>query len=539
MTLGRGRDLGLAELVALLSLGTDLGLGQPMEHMVRACLVALRMAEQMGLDESQRTIVYYSGLLAWVGCHTDAYEQAKWLGDDLAVKRDAHYGYDLGRVVPATAFMLKHIGGAGRPLLERARVTVGFLGDGRRSLGALAENHYLATDELARKLGLGEEVREALRQSYERWDGKGAYGLKGTDVVVASRLINLADVVEVFRRTGGPDAAVAVARERSGTQFDPELVEVFCDGVSTLFWDLEGATSWDLIIDAEPSLGQVLPNGKLDEALEAIGEFAELKSPWRMGHATAVAELAAEAARTAGLPAEDVTMLRRSALVEDLGHLGVSNAIWDKQGTLSPSELERVRLHPYLAERMLSFSPTLAPLGTLAALHHERLDGSGYPRGLSGDAIAPAGRILAAADMYQALTESRPHRPARSPEEAATELRGEVAARRLDGDAADAVLRAAGHRVRRRRDWPSGLTSREVEVLRLVARGLSNKEIARTIHVSPKTAGSHVEHIYAKIGASNRAQATLFAMKHGLMTDVDPVPGSPEGSPQRSGERPM
>jgi hypothetical protein len=176
MASGKGRDVGLAELFALLSLGTDLGLGQPMEHMVRACLVALRLAEDLGLDESQPTVVYYSGLLAWVGCHTDAYEQAKWLGDDPAAKCDAHYGYDLGRVGPATAFMLKHVGGAGRPLLERARVAVGFLGDGRRSLAALAENHYLATDELARRLGLGADVREALRQSYERWDGKGHLG---------------------------------------------------------------------------------------------------------------------------------------------------------------------------------------------------------------------------------------------------------------------------------------------------------------------------------------------------------------------------
>jgi HD-GYP domain-containing protein (c-di-GMP phosphodiesterase class II) len=510
-----------------------------MEHMVRACLVALRLAEQLGLEESQRAIVYYSGLLAWVGCHTDAYEQAKWLGDDLAAKSDAHYGYDLGRVGPATAFMLKHVGGADRSLLERARVAAVFLGDGRRSLEALAENHYLATDELARRLGLGEGVRDALRQSYERWDGKGAYGLNGAEIAIASRLINLADVVEVFRRTGGVDAAVAIAKERSGTQFDPELVEVFCDRAPMLFSELDGATSWDLVIDAEPSLSQPLSSGKLDDALGAIGEFAELKSPWRMGHASAVAELAAEAARTVGLPAEDATTLRRSALVEDLGHLGVSNAIWDKQGTLSPSEVERVRLHPYLAERMLSFSPALAPLGALAALHHERLDGSGYPRGLSGDAISPAGRVLAAADVYQALTESRPHRSARSPEDAARELRGEVAARRLDGDAADAVLRAAGHRVRRRKEWPSGLTSREVEVLRLVARGLSNKEIARALGVSAKTAGSHVEHIYTKIGASNRAQAALFAMRHGLMTDVGPEPRSPEGLAQGSGERPM
>jgi HD-GYP domain-containing protein (c-di-GMP phosphodiesterase class II) len=536
---GTDGDLGLAELVALLSLGTDLGLGQPMEHMVRACLVALRLAEHVGLDRSERTVVYYSGLLAWVGCHTDAYEQAKWLGDDLAVKRDAHYGYDLGRVVPATAFMLKHIGGAGRPLLDRARVTVGFLGDGRRSLAALAENHYLATDELAQRLGLGEHVREALRQSYERWDGKGAFGLKGAEVVIASRLINLADVVEVFRRTGGLRAAMAVARERRGTQFDPDLVDVFCDQAPMLFSELDEVTSWDLVIDAEPSLSQPLPNGKLDDALEAIGEFAELKSAWRMGHASAVAQLAVEAARVSGLPAEEQTTLRRGALVQDIGHLGVSNAIWDKRGPLSPSEIERVRLHPYLTERMLSLSPALAPLGTLAGLHHERLDGSGYPRGLSGDAIAPAGRVLAAADAYQALTESRPHRPAWSPDAAANELRGEVAARRLDGNAVEAVLRSAGHPVRRRKQWPSGLTSREVEVLRLVARGLSNKEIARSLHISSKTTGSHIEHIYTKIGVSNRAQATLFAMRHGLMTDVGPETGSSRGLPQKSGERPM
>ena len=513
----------LAELVALLSLGTDLGLGQPMEHMIRACLIALRLGEQMGLDESERAVVYYSGLLAWVGCHTDAYEQAKWLGDDMAVKSDAHYAYDFGHVGPATAFMLKHIGGAGRPLLERARVGVGFVGDGRRALEALAENHYLATDELAQRLGLGADVRKGLKQTYERWDGKGAYHLKGEEIAVSSRLINLGDVVEVYRRTGGIEAAVEVARERSGTQFDPELVDTFCAQAPMLFSDLDTATSWDLVIDAEPSLGPMLGADRLDDALEAIGEFAELKSAWRMGHSRGVAELAEAAARTVGLPEDDVVSLRRSALVHDIGHLGVSNTIWDKRSELTQSEWERVRLHPYLGERMLSFSDVLAPLGATAALHHERTDGSGYPRGLSGVAIPAAALMLAAADVYQALIEDRPHRPARSADEAAAEVRAEVAARRLDGDAADAVLQAAGHRVRRRRERPAGLTAREVEVLRLVARGLSNREIADQLVISPKTAGTHVEHIYTKIGVSNRAQASLFAMKHGLLPEEEPV----------------
>ena len=493
-----------------------------MEHMIRACLIALRLAESAALDASERGVVYYSGLLAWVGCHTDAYEQAKWLGDDLAVKRDAHYGYDFGKAGPTAAFILKNVGGSGAPLLQRARLGARFLGDGRRALAALAENHYLATDELAARLGLGEQVRDSLRQSYERWDGKGAYGLRGDQIALSSRLINLADVVEVFRRTGGVDAAMAVARERSGTQFDPDIVGMFCEQAPLIFDDLDAATSWDLVIDSEPSLAAVVSGPELDAALAAVGEFAELKSPWLMGHARGVAELAAESGESDGLPPAEVSVLRRAAFVHDIGRLGVSNAIWDKPAGLTQSELERVRLHPYLTERMLSFSPGLAPLGALAGQHHERLDGSGYPRGLSGDAISPAGRILAAADSYHARTEDRPYRPALSAADAVAELRADVTAGRIDGAAADAVLRAAGHRVRRRREWPAGLTAREVEIVRLLARGMTAKAIAAQLVISPKTASSHIEHIYAKTGASNRAQLSLFAMKHGLMAGPQP-----------------
>jgi HD-GYP domain-containing protein (c-di-GMP phosphodiesterase class II) len=515
----------LAELVALLSLGTDLGLGQPMEHMIRACLIALRLGERLDLAESDRGVVYYSGLLAWVGCHTDAYEQAKWFGDDTTLKRDAHYYYDMGKVGPAISFMVKHVGGPERPLVERTRVGVAFMAEGRRALMALAENHYHATDELVVRLGLGEDVRESLRQTYERWDGKGAYGMKGEEIAVSSRLINLADVVEVFGRTGGVEAAVMVARERSGTQFDPDLVEAFCEQAPMVLSELDSEPSWDAVIAAEPALATEIEREELDQALQAIGEFAELKSPSMMGHSSGVTELATEAAREFGLPEADVMALRRAACVHDLGRLGVPNTIWDKPGPLSRSELERVRIHPYLTERMLAFSPALAGLGQLAVQHHERLDGSGYPRGLSGDAISPAARLLAAADVYQATSEMRPHRPARDPGDAAAELRHEVTAGRLDGQAVDAVLRAAGHRVGRRREWPAGLTTREVEVLRLLARGLANKQIAERLVISTKTAGSHVEHIYTKIGVSNRAQASVFAMKHGLMADaVSPDP---------------
>jgi HD-GYP domain-containing protein (c-di-GMP phosphodiesterase class II) len=509
--------VGLAELVALLSLGTDLGLGQPMEHMIRACLIALRMGERLGLTESERGVVYYSGLLAWVGCHTDAYEQAKWFGDDTTLKRDAHYFYDMGRVGPAISFVLTHVGGPERSLAARTRVGMAFISDGLRAMRALAENHYRATDELVDRLDLGEDVRKSLRQTYERWDGRGAYGMKGEEIALSSRLINLADVVEVFARAGGVEAAIIVARERSGTQFDPELVDAFCEQAQIVLAELDHAPSWEAVIAAEPALGREIAGEELDHALESIGEFAELKSPNIMGHVHAVRGLVTEAATSFGLPDADQAELRRAACVYDLGRLGVPNTVWDKPGPLSRSELERVRTHPYLGERMLAFAPSLEGLGRIAVQHHERLDGSGYPRGLSGDQIESTARLLAAADVYQALREPRPHRRARAAQDAAGELRREVTAGRLDGDAVDSVLRAAGHKAGRRHEWPAGLTTRELEVLRLLARGLSNKQIAAELVISPKTAGSHVEHIYRKIDASNRAQASLFAMRHGLM----------------------
>jgi HD-GYP domain-containing protein (c-di-GMP phosphodiesterase class II) len=178
-----------------------------------------------------------------------------------------------------------------------------------------------------------------------------------------------------------------------------------------------------------------------------------------------------------------------------------------------------VRLHPYFTERMLQESPSLAPIGALASEVRERLDGSGYPRGLTGAALTPPSRVLAAADVYQSMVEPRAHRPRLSVEDAERELRMEVRSGRLDGAAVDAVLGAAGHRRSAQRQWPAGLTPREVEVLTLVARGRSSKEIAAELSVSPKTARNHTEHVYTKIGATSRVEACLFASKHGLLVD--------------------
>jgi HD-GYP domain-containing protein (c-di-GMP phosphodiesterase class II) len=275
------------------------------------------------------------------------------------------------------------------------------------------------------------------------------------------------------------------------------------------------------VIAAQPLLAHALTDEELDAALTAIADFIDLKSPFTLGHARALADLVRDAAGVLGLPAASARILHRAALVAGFGRLGISNAIWDKPGPLGAGEWERVRLHPYLTERMLQQSPALAALGAVAVQQRERLDGSGYPRGLTGAAITVPARLLAAADAYQAMGEPRPYRPALDAQEAAAELRKDVAAGRLDASAVDAVLTAAGHRLPRRREGPAGLTAREIEVLQLLARGLSNKEIARRLVIAPKTAGNHVEHIYAKIGASNRAGASLFAVQHGLLPEQE------------------
>jgi HD-GYP domain-containing protein (c-di-GMP phosphodiesterase class II) len=231
-----------------------------------------------------------------------------------------------------------------------------------------------------------------------------------------------------------------------------------------------------------------------------------------------VAALAEQAADWLGLAATEVAALRRAALLHDLGRAGVPNGIWERAGPLSSVDWERVRLHAYHTERILARSPILAPLAPIAGMHHERQDGSGYHRQARAAAIPLPARLLAAADVYQALRQARPHRAARPALVAADCLLAEARSGRLDDQAVAAVLAAAGHPAPRpRRSWPCELTDREVDVLRLVARGCSTRQIAQQLVISPKTADHHIQHVYAKIGVSTRAAATMFALEHDLL----------------------
>ena len=507
----------LAELVAALSLGVDLGFGQPMEHVLRQCLIALGLADRAGLGERDRVAVYYTALLVNVGCHADAHEQAKWFGDDIKMK-SGKYAHEAGSVRGTLAAM--RLVGAGSPLLHRFRIGLEVTLYGPRMMNDMISQHARLARTLAEQLDLPGQVREAVGTSYEQWNGRGWPGdLRGEAVPIAARIAQFAEFIEVAHRVGGIEAATALARRRAGKQFDPALAALLCGNAQEILGGLEAVPAWRTVIAAEPALAVDLSAEQLDGALTAIANFVDLKSPFTLGHSVAVADLAEEAANRLGWPRAEQVLLRRAGLLHGFGRLGVSNSIWDRPGPLSAGEWERIRMYPYLTERMLHQSAALAPLGEVAVQHRERLDGTGYPRGLSGSAISRQARVLGAAEAYQSMREPRPHRPALSADEAATELRAEVRAGRLATAAVDAVLEAAGHRVPRRREALAGLTAREVEVLILLARGMSNKQIAERLVITPKTAGNHVEHIYAKIGASNRAAAAMFAVQHGLLPE--------------------
>jgi HD-GYP domain-containing protein (c-di-GMP phosphodiesterase class II) len=500
--------------MGVLSLGIDLGLGLPMEHMLRSCTIGLALAELAELDPADAELVFVTSLLAWVGCHADSHEMAYWFGDDITRRAALH---TIDRTPANQSRAIRSLVGAGQPPLARARRLAEFVAVGRKSMDGMRSRHCVLAGDLATRLGLRDDVPGALMQMFERWDGQGDPGsVGGEDIARPVRIVHLSDTIEVFHREGGADAAVEMVEARRGTQFDPELADLFCAHAEDVLAPLAQGTSWD-VVTARPALDEPLSTERAAEALEAIADFVDLKSPYTLGHSRAVADLAAASARLMHLPDEEVEDVRRAGLLHDLGRLGISNAIWDKEQPLTASEQERIRLQPYWTERMLSSSPKLSVLAPLASAHQERPDGSGYPRGLRADALPPAARVLAAADVYQALTEPRPHRDARPAAEAGAHLQAEVQAGRLDAMAVDAVLQAAGHKVSRRPVRPAGLTAREVEVLKLLARGRSTQQIALELVISPKTVGHHISHIYEKIGESNRVAASLFATEHGLL----------------------
>jgi HD-GYP domain-containing protein (c-di-GMP phosphodiesterase class II) len=505
-------SLRLAELLASVSLATDLGTGQPLGHALRTCTLATALARAMGCGDDDVRTVHQFALLRFLGCTSDAADTAAEAGGDdlalLAAMAPAYMGSGrekFGRFVRSL--------GPGQPVTRRLRLVARALADPdgeRRSLST----HCEVGTMLAARIGLAQPVVEALAHAYERWDGKGfPDGLTGEAIPLAVR-------IGVVARDAALAGTVGVdphrwMLERRGDAYDPSVVDALERLSEDAVSELEN--EWESVLRAEPEPATTVSTAELDAVLAAFADFADLKSPWIRGHSRKVASLAEEAGRVAGLDIGACDSLRRAGLVHDVGRTAIANGIWDKPGPLTTSESEQVRLHVYYTERILARCPPLASLVEPAWSHHERVDGSGYHRSLAGDALSRGDRILAAADVFAALTAERPHRPAFSDDDAARILE-DAGGRILDADATACVLAAAGKRAAPApQRWPADLSDREVDVLRLIARGLSNREVAERLFISRKTVGRHVENLYRKIDVSSRAAAALFAMQHDLL----------------------
>ncbi len=323
--------------------------------------------------------------------------------------------------------------------------------------------------------------------------------------------------VEPHLNTHGIGAAVSIAKQRSNVVHDPVIVARFCEQAHVFCATLEQDTTWEALLAIEP-LPKTFSENDFDNAALVLADFSDLISPYFTAHSRNVAVLAETAATALGLPASEVRTIWRAALMHDIGKLAVPHGYWNRARPLSNSEWERVRLHPYYTERILARPALLAKVGAIAGCHHERTDGTGYYRNLGRDKLSPAARLLACANFYRARTETRPNRAALQPEEVAQLMRQAVRAGHMDSDAVRAVLDAAGHHTTAvRREHIAGLSQREIEVLSLLACGHTNKQMAEQLSVSEKTIGTHVMHIYDKIGCSTRSAATLFAVQHNLL----------------------
>jgi HD-GYP domain-containing protein (c-di-GMP phosphodiesterase class II) len=369
---------------------------------------------------------------------------------------------------------------------------------------------------LTDRLGLSTAVSQLVAYEGERWDGKGLPdGVGEGEIPLPVRIVHVARDAAFQQMLGDEEFVAEVIGERAGGAFDPTIAGLFAKEAKEILGLDSEASLWELILASEPRPWLMLEGEAIDQALAAMGHFSDIAVSHLIGHSGGVSELGWAAGKSLSLDPEDLVTIRRAGLVHDLGRVAVPVRIWEKTDPLTPDDWEQVRLHAYHTERILVRSHVLARLVPAASFHHERLDGSGYHRGVGSLSLDLKARLLAAADAYQAMTEPRPYREALSPGEAAEALTEEARAERLAPEAVSAVLEAAGHRspsISR----PAGLTEREIEVVSLLARGLQTKQIARTLRISAKTADRHVQNAYRKMGVSTRAGATLFAMQHGL-----------------------
>jgi HD-GYP domain-containing protein (c-di-GMP phosphodiesterase class II) len=500
----------LAELLIGLSSVADIGMGQPIGSALRTCRVALTLADLCDCDGPTSAAVFSAALLQHIGCTAYSHEASLLFANEIAIKQYSAET-DFGKPREVVTGYLPRIVRAAPPGARWQTAANAVLRSGGLVRGYSRANCEVASG-VARRLELPSLTQQGLLHIYETWDGAGQpSGRAGADISVVARIVNVAGCIALFDRLGGPDAAVGSVAQRAGRLLDPYVAARFLARPERVLAELADCDS-ETLLALDPQPAQVDPAA----VLRVFADAVDLKSPVFHGHSGEVAGRAAGAAASLGLAAAEVRDVELAGLCADLGRAAVPTAIWENPAPLRREAWSQIHLHPYYSEQILARCESLSTVAALAGAHHERLDGSGYHRGTRSAQLAVGARVVAAADTFTALLHDRPHRPALNPARAAETMRDLGRQRKLDADAVGAVLDAEvlpSRRAARR----SSLTDRQVEVLRLVADGLSNRQIAARLVISPRTAEHHVQDVYARIGVSSRAAAALYAMEHGLL----------------------
>ncbi|HEY1294849.1 MAG TPA: HD domain-containing phosphohydrolase [Chloroflexota bacterium] len=517
--------LRTADLLAALSLASDLAIGLPAEHAVRSCYIAMHVADQMQLPAEQRVDVYYAELLMDAGCTAWTSQLAgAILSDEIAARREFVFHRDARDPLEVFGWVRNHVA-SGASVPRRVRYGLQFAMQGREFVREGFRNTCEVAQRFAARLGMSEAVQAALLSVFEQWDGSGPGGREGDAIPLTSRIVYATSFFEALHQFGGPRAALDLAQRKRGTAFDPAVVDAFVAASRTPgFWaDLDQESLWAPVMALEPrSPRQFVREERLDDVALAFADFADLKSPFSAGHSRRVGDLAQAIGMRLGMSESQVTTIRQAALMHDVGLSAVpSYSLVRPHEKLSQAEQEMLRLHPYHAERIFARVPALEPLVPLVASHHERMDGRGYYRGLSGEQIPVGARIIAVADAFDELTHATPDHEAVDLESAVVRLQHDAHGG-LWPEAVSAFqqeIGAAGPVTARRKSaaQPAGLTEREVEILRMLAHGMSRRQIADELVISQHTVRHHLEHIYAKVGVGTRVAAALFAAEHDLI----------------------
>ena len=409
-------EIALSGVIGALSHALDIAEGETPGHAIRSCVIGMRIAAEIDLSAEERSDLFYALLLKDAGCSANASRMSVlFAADDRQAKatsklidwsdRRSALIWSLRTVAPGTG--LRRRIEVLRALRDEGDVTRKFM-EARCDRGA----------EIARMLFLSEHTALAIRSLDEHWNGQGVPdGLRGEEIPLPARILCLAQTVEVFYARGGVKAARAVAKHRRGRWFDPTLVDAFLGFCGDReFW--AGLDAADVTSLEPPELALAGDDARLDRVAEAFARVIDAKSPFTASHSQRVAEIADGIAAVLGFDAEQRRTLRRAGLLHDIGKLAISNRILDKPGKLTSEEFAAIQTHPVHTLAILERAPCFAGLAALAANHHEKLDGSGYPRKLTGADLDTPMRVLAVADVYEALTADRPYRGPLAPEEA-------------------------------------------------------------------------------------------------------------------------